>query len=153
STEPHIHGRIPVEWYPTAVVASGDSLWVLNGKGGGTGPNRGYRQPGWKGQRDPTQYTLGQTSGSLSFLARPSDAEPGPPSQRVAVANPWDHAPVAAALPPFQHVIYVVRENRTFDQVFGDLGMGDADTSLTFFPRAVTPNAHALAERFGVFDR
>src|SRR5262249_21753221 len=56
-------------------------------------------------------------------------------------------------LPAFEHVVYVIRENRTFDQVLGDLGMGDVDSSLTYFPRDITPNAHALAERFGVFDR
>src|SRR5262245_19953733 len=150
---PHLHGRIPVEWYPTAVLARGDSLWVLNGKGPGSGPNPGYIQPGRKGKRDPRQYTLGQTSGSLSFIATPTDAGLPALSQRVAVSNGWDRAPAPTALPPFAPVIYVVRENRTYDQVLGDLPAGDGDTSLTYFPRAVTPNAHALAERFGLFDR
>src|SRR5262245_55083020 len=68
-----LRGRIPVEWYPTAVLTRGDSLWVLNGKGSGTGPNPRYVQPGLKGKDDPRQYTLGQTTGSLSFVARPSD--------------------------------------------------------------------------------
>jgi len=146
-------GRIPVEWYPTAVLTRGDSLWVLNGKGRGTAPNPRFGHPGRKGPFEKTQYTLGQTNGSLSFLASPTGAELGALSTRVARSNGWDHAPPQTALPPFQHVIYVVRENRTFDQVLGDLGAGDTDSSLTFFPRAVTPNAHALAERFGIFDR
>ena len=146
-------GRVPVEWYPTAVLARGDSLCVLNGKGKGTAPNPGRKQPGYKGKRDPTQYTLGQTNGSLSLLSSPRDNDLAALSRRVAVSNHWAPAPVAPTLPPFQHVIYVVRENRTFDQVLGDLTIGDTDSSLTFFPRAVTPNAHALAERFGVFDR
>ena len=55
--------------------------------------------------------------------------------------------------PPIEHVIYVIKENRTYDQIFGDLPAGDGDTSLLFFPRPVTPNHHALAERFGLFDR
>lgn len=146
-------GRIPVEWYPTAVLASGDSLWVLNGKGAGTGPNPGHQQPGYKGHRDPLAYTLGQTSGTLRTLAIPRDRDLAELSRRVAAANGWDHAPAPATLPPFQHVVYVIRENRTFDQVFGDLPGADGDTSLTYFPRPVTPNAHALAERFGIFDR
>jgi phospholipase C len=50
-------------------------------------------------------------------------------------------------------VIYIIKENRTYDQVFGDVRGGDGDTSLVFFGRAVTPNHHALAERFGLFDR
>jgi len=146
-------GRIPVEWYPTAVLASSGSLWALNGKGHGSGPNPQRSQPGRRGEPDPRQYTLGQTSGSLSCLPIPTDRELAALSQRVAVANGWDHAPAQPSLPPFRHVVYVIRENRTFDQVFGDLAGADGDSSLTYFPRAVTPNAHALAERFGVFDR
>jgi phospholipase C len=59
----------------------------------------------------------------------------------------------AKAYPPFEHVIYIIKENRTYDQVFGDLRQADGDTSLVFFPRSVSPNHHALAERFGIFDR
>jgi phospholipase C len=55
--------------------------------------------------------------------------------------------------PPFEHVIYIIKENRTYDQVFGDFRQADGDTSLVFFPRPVSPNHHALAERFGIFDR
>ena len=50
-------------------------------------------------------------------------------------------------------MIYVIKENRTYDQVLGDIASGDGDPSLVFFPRAVSPNHHALAERFGLFDR
>jgi len=146
-------GRIPVDWYPTAVLAGGDSLWVLNGKGAGTGPNPERKQPGYKGHRVDSTYTLGQTSGTLRALAIPHDADLAGLSRRVAVSNGWDKAPAPATLPPFEHVVYIIRENRTFDQVLGDLPGADGDTSLTFFPRAVTPNAHALAERFGIFDR
>jgi hypothetical protein len=145
-------GRIPVEWYPTAILARGDSLWVLNGKGRGTGPNPKWGQSG-QHAKDHTQYTLGQTSGSLTFLRAPADGELGLLSKRAATANGWDRPAATAGLPPFRHVLYVIRENRTFDQVLGDLTGADGDTSLTFFPRGVTPNAHALADRFGVFDR
>ncbi|HKA25007.1 MAG TPA: beta-propeller fold lactonase family protein, partial [Candidatus Eisenbacteria bacterium] len=150
--EPTLLGRIPVEWYPTAVLAVGESLFVLNGKGRGTGPNPKWGQSGHHA-KDRTQYTLGQTSGSLTLLRAPGDGELGGLSKRVASANGWNRASPPPALPPFQHVIYVIRENRTFDQVLGDLPGADADSSLTFFPRDVTPNAHALAERFGIFDR
>lgn len=146
-------GRVPVEWYPTALMARRDSLWVLNGKGLGTGPNPKRRQPGRKGPDDPMQYTLGQTRGSLMSLRVSADTELAALSARVTAANGWDLTPSPGVLPPFRHVIYVIRENRTFDQVLGDLPSADGDTSLTLFPRAVTPNAHALAERFGIFDR
>ena len=146
-------GRIPVEWYPTAVLVHAGSLAVLNGKGRGAGPNPTRSQPGRKEPKDQRDYTLGQTSGSLSLLPTPADVELVGLSQRVAVVNGWDHPRVEPSYPPFKHVVYIIRENRTYDQVFGDLAGADGDTSLTYFPRAVTPNAHALAERFGIFDR
>ena len=146
-------GRIPVGWYPTAVLVHGDSLLVANGKGRGAGPNPRRTQPGRASPGDPRVYTLGQTSGSLGWIAAPDAAALQAFSRRVAGAAGWDRPAPVAALPPFRHVVYVIRENRTFDQVFGDLPIGDCDSSLTFFPRAVTPNAHALAERFGVYDR
>src|SRR5207344_2530530 len=75
-------------------------------------------------------------------------------SRRVAAANGWNQATrPRASYPPFEHVIYVIKENRTYDQVLGDLTQADGDTSLALFPRANTPNHHALAERFGIFDR
>jgi YVTN family beta-propeller protein len=153
--DPRLLGRIPVEWYPTAVLARGNWIWGLNGKGSGTGPNPKLPQPGQNAREDPHQYTLGQTSGSLSFLSSPADGELASLSGRVERSNGWDVVPPQGLLrpSPFQHVVYIIRENRTFDQVLGDLPVGDTDSSLTFFPRSVTPNAHALAERFGVFDR
>jgi YVTN family beta-propeller protein len=146
-------GRVPVEWYPTAVLTRGQSLLVLNGKGRGTGPNPHRHQPGIKHTPDPRSYTLGQTAGSLTTLAIPTEGSLDALSRRVARAEGWDRPAPHAAYPPFTHVIYVIKENRTYDQVFGDLPAGDGDTSLVYFPRAVTPNHHALAERFGLFDR
>ena len=74
---------------------------------------------------------------------------------RVVRANGWDKPRSSSGVkyPPFTHVLYVIKENRTYDQILGDLRQGDGDTSLVFFPRAVSPNHHALAERFGLFDR
>ncbi len=153
-----VSGRVPVEWYPTAVIARGDSLITLTGKGRGTAPNRQGPQPGHgRGDEgfDDRQYTLGQTTGSLvtSLNANGGGAELAPLSTRVARANRWDVPRVKFAYPPIEHVIYLVKENRTYDQVLGDLPQADGDTSLVFFPRAVSPNHHALAERFGIFDR
>ena len=148
-------GRIPVHWYPTAVLARDTMLWVLSGKGAGTGPNPTMTQPGRRHGKPPAtfQYSLGQTSGTLDVLGMPSDAALPDLSRRVAVANGWDRAPETPTLPPFRHVVYIIRENRTYDQVLGDLASADGDTSLVLFPRRVTPNGHALAERFGIFDR
>ena len=146
-------GRVPVQWYPTAVMDYLGRILVLNGKGAGTGPNPGAHQPGTKKEEAPRSYTLAQTTGSLTTLGWPGARELGALSDRVAKSRGWDRAAAHAVYPPFEHVIYVIRENRTYDQVMGDLAAGDGDTSLVLFPRAVTPNAHALAERFGLFDR
>ena len=60
----------------------------------------------------------------------------------------------ARRYPPFRHVVYIIKENRTYDQVLGDMKEGDGDASLVYFPDiTITPNHHALARRFGLFDR
>jgi len=151
-------GRIPVDWYPTAVYAAHDTLLVLSGKGHGTAPNPDGPDPHHPAPKGSHAYTYGQTSGSLMTLtlARADSASIVPLSARVARAQGWDarsHTGSSATYPPFTHVIYVIKENRTYDQVLGDLPIGDGDTSLVFFPQRVSPNHHALAERFGDFDR
>jgi YVTN family beta-propeller protein len=145
-------GRIPVGWYPTGVLVDDDALLVLNGKGRGAGPNPGMVQPPAKLQRTSTDYMLGQLNGTLTTIPRTAlDALPEL-TGRVGRANGWDSPRTAPSYPPFEHVIYIIKENRTYDQVFGDLPEGDGDPKLLFFPRQVSPNHHALAERFGLFD-
>ncbi len=74
--------------------------------------------------------------------------------QRVVAANNWQHKPTRATYPPFHHVIYIIKENRTYDQVLGDMKEGDGDAEPRVFPDiTITPNHHALARRFGLFDR
>ena len=150
-------GRIPVGWYPTALATAGEVLLVLNGKGRGTGPNRDGPQP-TRAARTPRDYTLGQTSGTLTSLLgadRLTSADLDSLSRRVARANGWSAEPRRGreGYPPFRHVVYIIKENRTFDQIFGDLAEADADSALLYFPRTVTPNHHALAGRFGIYDR
>lgn len=151
-------GRIPTQWYPTAVIAAQDTLMLLSGKGPGTAPNPFGPGPLKPAEPDSRSYTLGQTTGTLStvLLARATPAVLARMSDRVAMAQGWNmpRTPAAATMyPPFQHVIYVIKENRTYDQVLGDLPEGDGDPALVFFPRSVAPNHHALARRFGIFDR
>jgi len=148
-------GRIPVGWYPSAVMADGSDVFVVNGKGRGTRPNVGHWQPGQTHPPHTKEYTLGQTSGTLTIIpaAETRGGDLDGFSNRVSAANGWNSAQQAKKYPPFEHVIYIIKENRTYDQVFGDLAQADGDTSLVFFPRAVSPNHHALAERFGIFDR
>jgi YVTN family beta-propeller protein len=153
-------GRIPVGWYPTAVLAAGPSLLVVNGKGRGTGPNPAGPHFG-EAKRDPRSYTLGQTSGTLTVVpAMPGPAALAALDRRVARANGWDAAKAVRRTggrsrplyPPLHHVVFIIKENRTYDQVFGDLPGGDGDPRLQYFTRAEAPNHRALAERFGLFD-
>ena len=157
-----LRGRAPVGWYPTAVAALGDSVYAADGKGRGTAPNPDGPQPRQSLDKRGSvgaNTTLRQIGGTVTTLGA-SDfgdvARLAALGARVAHANGWDGARVdglAGRLPPFEHVVYVIKENRTYDQILGDLTQADGDASLTFFPRANTPNHHALAERFGIFDR
>jgi YVTN family beta-propeller protein len=150
-------GRVPVQWYPAGVAVLGDTLLALNAKGrGGPRPNPGDPTPTSPSGAAPHEYTLGQLEGSITTVsgAMGNSAALAPFTARVARANGWDApARTAAHYPPFEHVIYIVKENRTFDEVLSDLPGVDGDTSLLFFTPASAPNHHALATRFGAYDR
>lgn len=165
--------RLPAGWYPSAVLALGDSLYVANGKGRGTranpmgpGPIAGsttQRHGPTVRTRTPTDttYTWGQLRGTLMAVALPlgDSTALAALTRRVERANGWDAPPgtrqsaARPVYPPIEHVVYIVKENRTYDQVLGDLPQGDGDSSLVFFSRTIAPNQHALADRFGLFDR
>jgi YVTN family beta-propeller protein len=148
-------GRIPADWYPTAVAQVGDELLILSGNGHGTHANPDGPVPltHWPDD-NPTAYALGQLSGTLRILpARITAAQLTAYTRRVVAANGWQRPLTARHYPPFKHVIYIIKENRTYDQVLGDMQEGDGDARLTYFPEAITPNHHALARRFGLFDR
>lgn len=145
-----VKGFIPTGWYPTAVRTFGDMLLVANGKGETSLPNADRRHIG------------GILKGSLSFIPVPTNEELNVYSLRVFENSPilhpavWeDNSPIPnkkGAASPIRHVFYIIKENRTYDQVFGDLPQGNGDSSLTMFGRTVTPNHHALAEEFVLLD-
>jgi hypothetical protein len=149
-------GRIPTDWYPTAIAETNRQLLIVSGKGYGTHANPDGPVPltNWPDEK-PTAYALGLLNGTLHVL---SASLPQPQlarfNERVAAANNWQGRKTPRRYPPFRHVVYVIKENRTYDQVLGDIKEGDGDASLVYFPEvAVTPNHHALARRFGLFDR
>jgi YVTN family beta-propeller protein len=146
-------GRFPVDWYPTSVLERDGQLLVLCGKGHGTTPNPDGPTPG-RGIERPLGYTLGQLNGTLRITqANVTRQGLAALSRRVASANGWDAPARPRRYPPFKHVVYIIKENRTYDQVFGDVPGGDGDPSLVFFGQDSTPNHRALAARFGLFDR
>jgi YVTN family beta-propeller protein len=152
-------GAIPAGWYPTAIAVDSatKSLLIVNGKGEGGHPNSGYRSGAAPGDRG--QYVAAQLTGSVRRIPRPSDvALRDGLADVLALGAPFAHgtlppSPVVRAHGPISHVIYIVKENRSYDQILGDDTAGDGDPSLVWFGREITPNQHALADRFGLFDR
>jgi DNA-binding beta-propeller fold protein YncE len=153
SKQDRLLGRIPVGWYPTALVALQNQLYVINGKGKGTRANPTATQ-GYAYVKTPTEYTLGQLNGTVTQLPiNFANAQLQAWNKRVAELNAWSTPRKQNKYPPFKHVLYIIKENRTYDQVFGDMSEGDGDSSLIFFPKSASPNHRAIARRFGLFDR
>jgi hypothetical protein len=149
-------GFIPTEWYPTVVATASDYLLVASAKGHGSGPNSKPIATKRDGRPD-YPYVLGLTHGSLARLPISEVREElGEFTKQVADRNEargnTDKVPFATGENKIRHVIYIIKENRTFDQVFGDLGVGDGDPSITMYGAEITPNQHALAKQFGVLD-
>ena len=161
-----VRGLIPTGWYPNAVAASADGtyLYVANSKSV-PGPNPGdcrgdVKAPGVPDcTRKPGSYVLELQKGSLLVLPVPGAVELDALTRRVAENDHFDYVRTAAPDPVLaavrshiQHVIYIVKENRTYDQVLGDLEVGDGDPSLAEFPDVLSPNHHDLARKFVTLD-
>ncbi|HWZ44610.1 MAG TPA: bifunctional YncE family protein/alkaline phosphatase family protein [Candidatus Saccharimonadales bacterium] len=159
-------GLIPTAWYPTSVSVSKDGkrLYVANGKSN-AGPNpRGCRNTFSIAADDSPcsaaqQYILQLEKGGLTVVPRPSPAELHALTLQVARNDHFNVPARAADAEVFKflrskihHVIYVVKENRSYDQVLGDLKKGNGDPALTLFPEAMSPNHHDLARRFVTLD-
>jgi len=160
-----VAGLIPTAWYPTAVAVSADgrTLYVANGKGTGAGANpQGPTAPDAK----PGQYIAALLVGSVSRIPVPDSATLRRYTRQVLADSPYRDEllarvpwPARSPIPraagdssPIRHVVYVIRENRTYDQVLGDDPRGNGDPRLAIFGDTVTPNAHALARAFVLFD-
>jgi DNA-binding beta-propeller fold protein YncE/phospholipase C len=163
SERSRVEGFIPTGWYPTAVrVLASGTLVVLNSRGLRSYPNVDPNGP------DPTRAVVGVHNepgvrpGYVGYLqtGTASWIEPFTSDQldqwtRRAFNNSayrdskLDEKP---ALPPIEHVLYIVKENRTYDQVLGDMKEGNGDASLTIFPEKITPNLHKLAREFVLLD-
>jgi DNA-binding beta-propeller fold protein YncE len=141
-----VRGFIPTGWYPTAARALPSGvLVVLNGKGGGSHPNPGGPK---------TEYVGHIQTGSASFIPPFGDKELEQYSRTVLGNAAYQDSKLERpnSLPPIEHVIYIVKENRTYDQVLGDIREANGDPSLVLFPENVTPNQHKLAREFVLLD-
>jgi len=170
-------GFIPVGWYPTAVKTAHGKIYVTNGKGFSSFPNplgpdpykRGAQlafQQGLIKSVEDDQYIGGLMRGTLSIINTPSEKQLGLNAAAVYENTPYtkekentSFAEAGSVIPQkigqpsaIKHVFYIVKENRTYDQILGDVSAGNGDTSLALFGGKITPNQHALANEFVLLD-
>lgn len=170
-------GFIPTGWYPTCVKVIGKKIYVANGKGFSSmanpyGPNpvKKFQDVNYQGgdlkKPASVQYIAGLFMGTLSIIPTPTETEAGVYSKQVYDNTPYhkEQETVAAGeagnpIPmkvgdasPIKHVFYIIKENRTYDQVLGDMPEGNGDKQLVLFGENVTPNQHALAREFVLLD-
>ena len=184
-----VKGFIPTGQYPSAIAIVAGRIFVGNGKGTGfenssvvinnsgrvpNAPNDRFPAGGGRGSRQGGEYSVALVAGNISVVTMPEDPALARYTQQVMQNNGLiaaERKPIFPGASPIKHVIYIIKENRTYDQVFGDVeraGNGqqaDGDARLAIFgagsaaqrangPRQnVTPNHRALALRFGLFDR
>lgn len=172
-----VKGFIPTGWYPTAIAVSpdGKNLLIGVGKGNQTKPNpinvdvtrhKTVYDPVAKRRLLPFPYIGTTLSGSLSIVPIPDEKTLAGYTETVYKNCPYSDKlltdaphPEKTAIPtkvgdpsPLKHILYIIKENRTYDQVFGDLTRGNGDPALVMFGRDVTPNHHKLAEEFVLLD-
>ncbi|MFO0363874.1 MAG: bifunctional YncE family protein/alkaline phosphatase family protein [Acidobacteriota bacterium] len=153
-----LSGYLPTAWYPTfALPLPSRGLLVLNGKGERSypnpqGPNPTVHRTMTPQPPSPIQYTPLIQLGSARLVTNLTPAAVQKHSEAYAKLTPAITPAPAGPLPPIRHVVYIMKENRTYDQVLGDLPAGNGDPSLCLFPENITPNHHKLAREFVLFD-
>ena len=150
-------GFIPTDWYPSALAVHADDLLIATAKGEGTRPNKDMGKTVYETKHKDHPYIPTLLKGSIARLNIPSTLEKLPQLTQVVEQDNLLHSDpgtiqFAAGKNPIKHVIYIIKENRTFDQILGDLKIGDGDPSLTMYGADITPNEHKLAQQFGVLD-
>ncbi|MCX5973266.1 MAG: phosphoesterase, partial [Coprothermobacterota bacterium] len=157
-------GLIPTGWYPNSVSFSGDGKWiyVINGKSPtGANPDMyySYGPPTHQNGQASNQYNPQLIKAGLQSFPLPAAAQLATLTAQVATNNrfahtvsPNDAAVMAAVRQGVKHVIFIIKENRTYDQVLGDLEKGNGEPALAEFGEALTPNLHNLARNFVTLD-
>ncbi len=149
-------GFIPTEWYPTVVAATANDLLIGSAKGRGSGPNPKLLKLGQDGQPE-YPYNPAMTHGSLARIPLAElKTKLASWTEQVMATNAsqgnTDKIPFAGGENKIRHVIYIIKENRTYDQVLGDIAEANGDPSITMYGQDITPNQHKLARQFGILD-
>src|SRR4051812_25349784 len=153
-----VNGFVPTGWYPTGAIFGNDGkqVFILSGKGLVSAAK----------PFDDDSQAVARLQGAVSVLPAPDRVTLADYTRRVLAVTPYTDAirmnptvPVGSPIPrvvggssPIKHVFYIIRENRTYDSILGDMKQGNGDPALTLFGAAITPNAHALASQFVLFD-
>ena len=150
-------GFIPTDWYPSALAVHGDDLLIATAKGESSRPNKEMGKTAYEKKHHDHPYIPTLLRGSIARLNIPATLEKLPQLTQMVERDNLLHSdpgtiPFASGQNPIKHVIYVIKENRTYDQILGDLKVGDGDPSLTMYGEDITPNEHKLALQFGVLD-
>lgn len=171
-------GFIPVGWYPTNVKVIGKKIFVSNGKGLSSKPNSkgpdptkhdqevNYQHGDFKNKQSQMEYIGGLFKGTMSIIDEPTVTQLAAYSKQVYSNTPYtkeretiSKGEVGNPIPmkvgdasPIKYVFYIIKENRTYDQVLGDMPGGNGDTSLVLFGKNITPNQHKLASEFVLLD-
>ena len=174
----HSEGFIPTGWYPTNIKVIGKKIFVANGKGFSSKPNaKGpdptkkeeeveYQKSLYNKNRSQTEYIGGLFKGTMSIINEPGETQLGIYSTLVYKNTAYKkeqetmaRGEVGNPIPmkvgdksPIKYVFYVIKENRTYDQVLSDIPGGNGDTSLLLFGEHITPNQHKLAKEFVLLD-
>ncbi len=166
-----VRGFIPTGWYPTSVAVSRDGthLFLNTGKGMGFGPNGGTPKPGMPSSSRGYIYGPTLLFGIVTRIPIPTEAKLAAYTRQVMANTPYRDALIVRPLKapkrgsnpipsrlgdpsPIKHVLYIIKENRTYDQVMGDIKEGNGDPNLTIFGEKITPNIHALAKQYVLLD-
>lgn len=171
-------GFISAGWYPTNIKVIGKKIFVSNGKGFSSKPNAkgpdptkhdqevNYQHGDYKSKQSQLEYIGGLFKGTMSIIDEPSALQLSNYSKQVYANTPYtkerettSKGEAGNAIPmkvgdasPIKYVFYVIKENRTYDQVLGDVAEGNGDTSLVLFGKNITPNQHKLASEFVLLD-
>ncbi len=153
-----LRGLIPSGWFPAAVATSGGKIFIAGAKGEGSRAAEGPTDK-WHVKWNRGTISLVEAPTASALVALTKEVREQASIYKLTGANARTHSSKPVPVPArvgepsvFQHVVYVLKENRTYDQIFGDIHRGNSDPRLCIYGRSITPNHHAIADAFVLLD-